>query len=177
MDKYGPLSHEVGGRGRSNGMRFFTGQFERTIDAKNRIQLPSQLRDTMDPKREGCGVYVVPGEDRGTLSIFSESGFEELAARIETEYMPGPESRRFERQFYSMACYAELDKQGRLVLPERLRRMAGLPDDVYLVGQKHRIDIWNRAAFDREVGVDTQGKDWPVWQDFLRMRPQPVQRS
>ncbi|MCO6436939.1 MAG: hypothetical protein J5J06_07620 [Phycisphaerae bacterium] len=153
-------------------MRFFTGQFERTIDGKNRIQLPSQFRDTIDPEREGCPVYITPGEDKGTLSILPQRCFEELAGRIETEYMPGPESRRFERQFYSLASYVELDKQGRLVLPDRLRRMARLPDEIYLVGQKNRIDLWARDAFDRELGIDPDGADWPAWQDFLRMRPQ-----
>ncbi len=80
-------------------MRIFTGQYERTIDAKNRIQLPSQLRSAIDSERDGVGLYVTLGEYRGTLSIFTERGFEELAARIETEFMPGPESRRFELQF------------------------------------------------------------------------------
>lgn len=153
-------------------MRVFTGQHERTIDEKNRIQLPSQYRAVIDPKREGTELYVTLGEDRGTLAIFTEQGFEELASRIETEFMTGPESRRFELQFYGLTSRVDLDKQGRLVLPDRLRKKARLGPDVYLVGQKNRIGIWNRGALDQAMGIDWEGEDWPEnWSDFLRMRP------
>ncbi|RME38236.1 MAG: hypothetical protein D6788_07860 [Planctomycetota bacterium] len=151
-------------------MRVFAGQYDRTIDAKNRIQLPSQLRAAMDPERNGVGLYITPGEFRRTLSMFTEPGFEALARRIETETIPGPESRRFELQFYALASYVEMDKQGRIVIPERLRKLARLGEEVYLVGQKYRIDIWNRADLDRSIGIDWEGDDWPDWQGFLRMK-------
>ncbi len=153
-------------------MRVFTGQYERTIDAKNRIQLPSQLRAAIEPERDGKGLYIILGEHRSTLSIFTERAFEELAARIATEFMPGPESRRFELQFYALASYVEVDKQGRILVPDRLRRKARLGEEVFLVGQKYRIDVWNREDFDRSLGVDWEGDDWPDWQGFLRMRPE-----
>jgi len=152
-------------------MRIFTGQYERTIDAKNRIQLPAQVRASIDPEDDGKGLYVTLGDHRGTLSIFTERGFEDLAARIETEFMPGQESRRFELQFYALAARVDIDKQGRILLPERLCRKARLGEDVFLVGQKHRIDIWNRADLDESMGIDWKGDEWPDWQGFLRMRP------
>ena len=152
-------------------MRFFTGQYDRTIDAKNRIQLPAQLRAVIDPDRDGNGLYVTLGESRGSLALYSPRGFEELAARIETEFMPGPESRRFELQFYGLASHVDIDKQGRFVLPERLVKKARLGADVFLVGRKNRIDLWNRAELGRSMGIDWEGDKWPEWQGFLRMRP------
>ncbi len=152
-------------------MVVFTGQYERSLDVKNRIQLPSQLRSAIDPERDGATLFVTLGEYRGTLSIFTERGFEELAARIETEFMPGPESRRFELQFYGLASRMELDKQGRFVVPDRLRKKARLEEEVFLVGQKNRIDIWNRAELERSMAIDWEGDDWPDWQGFMRMRP------
>jgi MraZ protein len=152
-------------------MRFFTGQYDRSIDDKNRIQLPSQLRSAIDTERDGPGLYVTLGEDRGTLSIFTERGFEELAGRIETEFMPGPDSGKFELQFYGLASYVDIDKQGRFVLPDRLVKKARLGSDVFLVGRKHRIDVWNRTDLDRSMGIDWEGDEWPDWQGFLRMRP------
>ena len=65
-------------------MRIFTGQFDRTIDAKNRIQLPSQLRASIDRERDGSGLYITLGESRGTVAIYTERGFEALSSRIET---------------------------------------------------------------------------------------------
>jgi MraZ protein len=152
-------------------MQIFTGQYDRTVDVKNRIQLPSQLRAAIEPERDGSGLYVTLGEHRGTLSIFTERAFEELAARVETEFIPGAESRRFELQFYSLASHVDMDKQGRVVLPERLRKKARLGEEIYLVGQKRRIDIWNRTDLDRSMGIDWEGEDWPDWQSFVRMRP------
>lgn len=152
-------------------MRIFTGQYDRTIDAKNRFQLPSPLRRAIDEERDGSGIYITLGEHRGTLSIFTERGFEALAARMETEFLPGSESRRFELQFYGLASYVELDKQGRVVLPDRLVKKARLEAEVVLVGQKLRIDLWNRRDLDRSMAIDWEGDEWPDWQGFLRMRP------
>ncbi|MHC4695251.1 MAG: division/cell wall cluster transcriptional repressor MraZ [Planctomycetota bacterium] len=152
-------------------MRIFTGQYDRTVDAKNRIQLPSQLRRAIDPEGDGAGLYIILGEHRGTLAIYTERGFEEMAEGIRTEFMSGPESQRFELQFYALASYVDIDKQGRVLLPERLRAKARLDEEVYLVGQKHHIDVWNRAEFDRSIGIDWEGDDWPDWRSFVRMRP------
>lgn len=152
-------------------MRFFTGQYDRTIDAKNRIQLPSQLREAIDVEREGSGLFITLGEHRGTLSIYTERGFETLAARIETEFDSGPDSLRFELQFYALASRVDIDKQGRFVLPINLVKKAGLGEEVFLVGQKNRIDVWNRADLDRSIGIDWEGEEWPDWHAFLRRRP------
>lgn len=158
-------------------MRFFTGQYDRVIDSKNRIQMPSQLRTAIDAKRDGAGLYVTLGEHRGTLSIFTERGFEELSARMETEFQPGPDALRFELQFFGLASRVDVDKQGRFVLPDRLLQKARLKPEVYLVGQKHRIDLWNREDLDRSMGIDWDGEQWPDWQGFLRSRPQSAGNS
>ena len=152
-------------------MPVFTGQHERTIDSKNRVQLPSQLRAGINAERDGSGLYVTFGEQRNTLRLFTERSFQELSERMETEFIEGPEPRRFERQFYGLTSHVDVDKQGRFVLPVRLVRKARLGTDVYLVGQRSYIDIWNRTDFDRSIGIDWEGDDWPEWQGFLRARP------
>jgi DNA-binding transcriptional regulator/RsmH inhibitor MraZ len=65
----------------------------------------------------------------------------------------------------------DIDKQGRFVLPDRLVKKAGLQTEVYLIGQKQRIEVWNRDDFDRSLGIDWEGDEWPDWQGFLRQRP------
>lgn len=122
---------------------------------------------------DGKGLYVTLGEHRGTLSIFTNETFEALAERIATETMSGPEARRFELQFYALASFVEIDKQGRIVLPERLCNKARLApkEEVFLVGQKFRIDVWRRSELERSMSIDWEGDDWPDWQSFLRMKP------
>jgi DNA-binding transcriptional regulator/RsmH inhibitor MraZ len=65
----------------------------------------------------------------------------------------------------------DIDKQGRFVLPDRLVKKARLGSEVFLVGRKQRIDVWNRTDLDRSMGIDWEGDEWPDWQGFLRMRP------
>jgi MraZ protein len=152
-------------------MPVFAGHYERSIDAKGRIQLPAPLRAAIDKDRDGAGLYVQLGVHPRTLALYTERGFDQLAERMKTEYMTGADSRRFELQFYGLASFVELDNQGRFVIPDRLRRKARLGEEVYLVGQKHRIDIWSRADYETAMGIDWEGDDWPNWDGFLHMRP------
>lgn len=152
-------------------MRYFTGQFERSIDDKKRLQLPAQFRDAIDQGRDGCLLYVTLGERSGTLSIYTEKGFEAVAARTETEVQSSPDALRFELQFFALTSSVEMDKQGRFVLPDRLVKKARLGSAVVLVGQGNRIEVWDPAALERSLGIDWAGEEWPSWQSFLRKSP------
>ena len=152
-------------------MPYQTGYFSRTIDEKNRIQLPAQLRDSIDPKRDGCLLYVTFGDWPGTLSIYGEKAFEEVAARTETEFQSGPDAVRFELQFFGLTSSVEMDKQGRFVLPDRLVKKAKLGQEIVLVGQGSRIDIWDPQRYEESLGIDWSGDQWPNWRPFLRRRP------
>jgi MraZ protein len=171
---YSPIVEPNGNRSLRR-TRFFTGEYERSIDEKNRIQLPSQFRDCIDPVRDGEALYVTLGERRGTLMILTERGFEELAERIETEFIPSDASQRFELQFYALTSRVEVDKQGRFVLPDRLKKKARLGGEVVLVGQKTKIDVWDAEALKRSIGIDWEDDQWVDWQGFLRMRPEKPQ--
>jgi MraZ protein len=150
----------------------FTGHHERTIDSKNRLQIPSQFRSAIDVERDGAGLYVILGERRHTLSLVTERQFDELAARIQTEFMSDDEALDFEQRFYSTASHLEMDKQGRVVLPEYITSRARIEGEVVLAGAKYRIDIWRKADFAAFMGIDWE-HDWPNLQRFLRS-PQRV---
>jgi MraZ protein len=125
----------------------------------------------MDAARDGAGLYVTLGQHRGTLSLYTERSFEELASRIETEFESDEEALRFELQFYSLASRVDVDTQGRFVLPDQLVKKAGLKEEVCLLGQKNRIDVWNRADYERQLGVNWEDETWPRWGGFVRRRP------
>jgi len=150
-------------------MRPFTGQYERTIDSKNRIQIPSQIRAAIDAERDGAGLYVSLGERPGSLWLLTERGFEALAERMATETMADERSGPFERQFYSSTQFIDIDKQGRVVLPERLVRKARLGAEVTILGCKSRFEVWAREAFEKTYSIDWEGDQWPDWSAFLRM--------
>jgi len=152
-------------------MRTLTGHYERAIDKKSRLQIPSQLRACINPDEDGAGFYINLGDTKHTLSLFTPRYFDELSRRIETEFMAGEDAQQFERQFFSLAVYVEMDDQGRVVLPEMLRKKARLGEEVIVAGQKYRIDIWNRDEFNKALGIDWDGDEWPDWHGFLRMSP------
>ena len=56
-------------------------------------------------------------------------------------------------------------------MPENLRQMAKLGSQVVLVGIKSRIDIYDEAEFDKQLGLDAGGEVWPAWTQFLHMPP------
>jgi MraZ protein len=154
-------------------MQVFVGSFAKGLDDKKRLQIPSHFCKVIHDGKESekTRLYVTLGRERGTLSIFTEERFEELVRRMETEYIPGDDARRFELQFYAMTRHVEMDKQGRLTLPDDLAKKANLGSDMMLVGQKNHIDVWNRERFEAALGIDWEGDAWPDWEPYLRLRP------
>ncbi|MGB0715657.1 MAG: division/cell wall cluster transcriptional repressor MraZ [Phycisphaerae bacterium] len=152
-------------------MRLFAGQYERTIDAKNRIQLPSPLRSVVDPDKEGCLLYVTLGTHRNTLAIYTAGGFEKVAARIRRYGSRDPGAKQFRLQFFSQTSPVEMDKQGRFVLPDHLRRKADLKGDVILTGQDDHIRIWTSPVFDDALGIDWSSDQWVDWDPYMSDEP------
>lgn len=151
-------------------MNFFVGEYERNIDAKNRIQLPSQLRAEIDPESEGRTLLLTLGETPGTLALFTKTRYAELAERAAADRQRGPASRQFEIDFFGRGTQAiDMDKQGRIVLPEKFRSKARLGSEIMVVGQFIRIELWDRAAWIKSGGFGWDGDDWPTsWPSHLR---------
>jgi MraZ protein len=176
-------------------MRFFFGTYERTPDDKGRLVIPSQFRsvilaDRRVPRLEeqsaeaeeedesngkksgarGARLFVTLGEHPRTLSLYTAKRWHALLARLEPVFEADDEGKQFELQFVGTAHEVDMDKQGRLILPERLKRKARLEKDLVLVGQKHRIDVWNRVDFEQALGIDWEIDDWHGWAAHLRRR-------
>ena len=152
-----------------------TGAYERTIDDKNRVQIPAPFRNAMDPDRSGAALFIVPGERENTLSFHPEKHFLDKVASLGTDRIPGPDALEFEQLFFSLACRVELDKQGRVVLPERQLAMVDLGAEVYVTGAHQRIDLWRKSDYERFV--QEAGARKSVLQHFLRGGSRPPAES
>ena len=64
-----------------------------------------------------------------------------------------------------------LDRRGRGGVRGGVRGRGRLGDEIFLIGQGNRIDLWNRADLERSMGIDWDGDDWPDWSGFIRRRP------
>ncbi|SRR6266852_2567995 len=122
------------------------GSYDHTIDDKNRLTLPAKFREAFTD-----GVVITRGLD-GCLYAYRRADWDRL---VESRLAPldplSPETRRLERFFYSGAAEAELDKQGRVMLPASLIDHAKLSKEVVVAGVNDRLEIWDRASWRREL--------------------------
>lgn len=135
----------------------YTGAYDLTIDDKKRLSIPAAVRGSMDPEKDGSGFYLVLGDRPGTLALFANKYFERYAKRLASEMAPGEERQTFEKVFYSKCAQLELDKQGRVAMPEHMIDAVNLGRSVYLTGSRDHLDLWNKE--DYEVFIrDNQNK-------------------
>jgi MraZ protein len=113
------------------------------------MTLPSRLR----PYFEG-GIVVTKGVDR-CLFAFPPEEWAAFKANIKANADLSARGRQLSRMFFSMAFEATLDRQGRVLIPTKLARYAGLQREVTITGVDDRLEIWDTEEWDRYVaGAD-----------------------
>jgi MraZ protein len=122
------------------------GEFEHTIDDKNRLTLPARFREEFPD-----GIVVTRGMD-GCLFAYTRGDWQRLVqGRLASLDPLSQRGRRMQRFFFSGATEAELDKQGRVGIPAALIEHAKLGRDVVVAGVYDHLEIWDRAAWRREL--------------------------
>jgi MraZ protein len=122
------------------------GEYEHTIDDKNRLTLPARFRHVF-----GDGIVVTRGMD-GCLFAYTRGDWDALVqGRLATLDPLSKEGRRMQRFFFAGATEAEPDKQGRVGIPAALLEHAKLGRDVVVAGVNDHLEIWDRAAWRREL--------------------------
>jgi MraZ protein len=118
------------------------GEFEHTIDEKNRLTLPARFRQELSE-----GLVVTRGMD-GCLNAYSRDAWERVVeSRLGSLDPLSEEGRKMQRFFFAGAAEAAPDKQGRIMLPARLIEHAKLGRDVVVAGVYDHLEIWDRAAW------------------------------
>ena len=103
----------------------------------------------MDPERDGHAFYLVIGPDRRPW-MYPERTYEEIVSTVPTELSPGRDRLAFDRRMFGTASHLEPDKQGRVLIPEAVRRRTGLDKEVTLVGVRDHLELWNRPDWETE---------------------------
>ena len=118
----------------------FTGEYEHAIDAKQRLAIPAEIRAHLDIEIHGEGFYLVPGPN-GALWLWPQRTFEQMAGAMDQSLLPGEEMMEFEDLLFSQAARLEIDKSGRVRLPDRLLRLAGIGQSVVILGVKDHLEL------------------------------------
>jgi MraZ protein len=127
------------------------GEYEHSLDDKNRVTLPARFRQAF-----ADGVVVTRGMD-GCLVVYTPEDWERfVAVRLEGLDPFSKEARQMSRFIFSGATEAELDRQGRVMLPPALIHHAKLGREVIVAGVRDHVEIWDRAAW-REQLQDVEG--------------------
>jgi MraZ protein len=131
----------------------FIGEYELTIDDKNRLLVPSDVRKSMEPKRDGEGFYLIIGPNRKPW-FYAERYYDELLAREteslrpEAEIRPDPQTLEVWQATFAMASRVAWDKQGRVLIPEATLRRTGTIREVTLIGVRNHLELWNRSDWE-----------------------------
>lgn len=115
----------------------FLGEYSHSLDAKGRVVMPSKFRKGL---KGGC--VVTKGQER-CLYVFPMDRWQVEYDRVLALPRTDRRARSYSRSFFASATDQSLDSQGRVVLPEPLRRYAGLEKDLAVVGVADHIEIWD----------------------------------
>ena len=133
----------------------FLGEYEHTVDAKGRIAVPARYRAKMDR-----GAVISKGMGP-CLAVYTMDRWEEKSAEL-VAGKSNDELRDIERLIYPSASEVDLDSQGRLMIPARLRTYADLVNEVTVVGVRDHFEIWDRKAWQAyQEQLDIQGSKIP----------------
>jgi MraZ protein len=124
----------------------FIGTYEHTIDEKSRLTLPARFREAL-----GDGVVLARGLD-GNVAVYPRETWKlTVEARISALDPLSREARELRRFFFSGAADADLDRQGRILVPAALTRHAGLERDVVVAGNYDHLELWSPNAWEQHL--------------------------
>jgi len=128
------------------------GRFTYTLDAKGRLAIPQAMR--MELLAQGDRPPVLTNlVGASAIGVYSAQRWDAIEQRLEGMSQVQPEVQQVSRLLLSGAQECPFDAQGRVLVPAHLREYAELDRDVVIAGVGTRIEIWNKARFERELAT------------------------
>jgi transcriptional regulator MraZ len=124
-----------------------TGTHPRTLDDKKRLALPKRVRELLG---EPATLFVTPGPDQ-TLWLYTEGELERLAQKLDAAPATDSEARVFRRLYFAQTESVDLDKAGRILVPERLMQFASLEHEVVVLGVQDHLELWPASRWQQYV--------------------------
>jgi MraZ protein len=120
-----------------------TGTYPRTLDDKKRLGLPKRVRELLG---EPTTLFVTPGPDQ-SLWLYTEPGLEQMAARLDQAPATDGEARVFRRLYFAQTEAVDVDRTGRILVPDRLLQFGALTHEVVLIGVRDHLELWDSARW------------------------------
>ena len=123
----------------------FIGHFQHTLDDKGRLMIPARFRELL----EG-GAFITQGFDK-CLMVMTDAYFKQVYERINAMNLADPTARLLRRLILSNAFPAEVDKVGRIVVPQPLRAFIEIEGEAIVAGQGEYFEVWTPAAWNEQM--------------------------
>lgn len=118
------------------------GEYQHSLDEKGRMIIPAKFRDALGP------TFVVTRGLDHCLFVYPMSEWTVMEQKLKTLSLMKSDARAFTRFFFSGAVECELDKQGRVNIPNNLREHAKLEKDCVVIGVSTRVEVWSKEAWE-----------------------------
>lgn len=123
----------------------FLGQYQHSLDDKGRLTIPAAFRDGV-----GEGAYISQGFDRN-LMVMTAAYFQQVYERINAMSLTDPAARLLRRLLLSTAYQVEVDRAGRILVPQNLRQFLGLNGEAMIIGQGEYFEVWTPSEWGRQM--------------------------
>jgi MraZ protein len=131
----------------------FIGKYYHKLESNRRLSLPKSFRD-------GHSAWVITRGLDGSLFLYTAEDFETEIANFEARTFTKKTNRDFIRLMTNEAQMLQVDRSGRVQLPEYLANLAGLNKEVVVVGSLKRIEIWDQQRYHAYVDtIESQAEE------------------
>lgn len=120
----------------------FMGEYQHSLDEKGRMIIPAKFRDSL-----GQSFVVTRGLDQ-CLFVYPKDEWNVMEQKLKSLPLMKSDARAFTRFFFSGATECDLDKQGRVNIPNNLRNHAKLDKDTVVIGVSNRVEIWSKELWE-----------------------------
>lgn len=129
------------------------GQYEHTIDAKKRLALPAKFRGELGEK-----VVITRGIE-SCLVVYTQKEWQVMSEKLSNLPISQLEARSFARIILAGAMEVSLDKLGRILIPDYLKKYADLKKNVVICGLSNRLEVWDSIKWEKYRTVAEKGVD------------------
>lgn len=123
----------------------FLGQYQHALDEKGRLTIPAAFRDAL-----ADGAFISQGFDRN-LMVMTSTYFQQVYERINAMSITDPAARLLRRLILSSAYQVEVDKAGRILVPQNLRQFLGMNGEAMVIGQGEYFEIFTPAEWNQQM--------------------------
>ncbi len=123
----------------------FVGKYQNSIDSKSRLIIPAKFREEL-----GGRCVIAQSLDK-CLTISTEAEWENFLQELKALPRSNAEARMIRRYFNQSAAKCDVDKQGRVTIPQELKDYAGITKELVTIGNIDNIEVWSKENFEKEA--------------------------